>query len=101
MKQQNKIAKSQTHEKPEPTKARPKPTHFYYANRDAKAVSLIGDFNEWNPEVHPLRRREDGWWFIEVRLTHGYHRYLFLVDGVPTLDPQATEATIEGSLLQV
>jgi hypothetical protein len=29
---------------------------------------------------------------VEVRLTHGYHRYSFLVDGAPTLDPQATEA---------
>jgi len=29
---------------------------------------------------------------VEVRPAHGHHRYLFLVDGVPTLDPQATEA---------
>jgi hypothetical protein len=29
---------------------------------------------------------------VEVRLTHGHHRYLFLVAGVPTLNPQATEA---------
>jgi hypothetical protein len=29
---------------------------------------------------------------VEVRLTHGHHRYLLLVDGVPTLDPQTTEA---------
>jgi hypothetical protein len=29
---------------------------------------------------------------VEVRLTQGHHRCLFLVDGVPTLDPQATEA---------
>jgi hypothetical protein len=26
-----------------------KPVNFYYANRDAKSVSLIGDFNQWNP----------------------------------------------------
>jgi len=32
----------------------------------------------------------DGWWFIQVPLTHGHHNYLFLVDGTPTLDPKAT-----------
>jgi hypothetical protein len=26
-----------------------KPVDFYCANRDAKSVSLIGDFNQWNP----------------------------------------------------
>jgi hypothetical protein len=26
-----------------------KPVNFYYANRDAKLVSLIGDLNQWNP----------------------------------------------------
>jgi len=26
-----------------------KPVNFYYANRDAKLVSLIGDLNPWNP----------------------------------------------------
>ena len=28
---------------------------------------------------------------VEVRLTHGHHRYLFLVAGVPILNPQATK----------
>ena len=32
----------------------------------------------------------DGWWFIEVQLTHGHHRYRFLVDDKPVLDPQGT-----------
>jgi 1,4-alpha-glucan branching enzyme len=27
---------------------------------NAEAVSVIGDFNEWNPEAHPLRARDDG-----------------------------------------
>jgi len=35
-----------------------------------------------------MRRREDGWWFIEVSLTHGHHQYHFLVDDKPVLDPQ-------------
>jgi len=35
-----------------------------------------------------MRRRVDGWWFIEVQLTRGHHLYRFLVDGKPVLDPQ-------------
>jgi hypothetical protein len=41
-----------------------------------------------------MRRRPDGWWFIEVHLSHGHHHYLFLVDGLPTLDPNAN-GTVE------
>ncbi len=37
-----------------------------------------------------MSRRVDGWWFIQVELPHGHHQYRFLVDGQPTLDPQAS-----------
>jgi 1,4-alpha-glucan branching enzyme len=74
-----------------------KPVGFYYANPGAKSVNLMGDFNRWHPNAHRMRRREDGWWFIEVPLTHGHHPYLFMVDGVPTLDPRATgTAQVDG-----
>lgn len=67
-----------------------KPVNFYCANRTAKSVSLIGDFNHWDSHAHPMKQRPDGWWFIEVPLTHGHHQYLFLIDGRPTLDPRAS-----------
>ena len=77
-------------ESPYSAKRMLKPVHFYYSNRQAKAVSLVGDFNHWNPMTHPMRQRPDGWWFAEVPLTHGHHQYLFLVDGVPMVDPRAS-----------
>ena len=67
-----------------------KPINFYCSKPDAKSVNLMGDFNDWNPKSLPMQRRADGWWFIQVPLTHGHHHYLFLVDGTPTLDPSAT-----------
>lgn len=73
-----------------PVKKVLKPTHFYCAAPGAKSVYLMGDFNDWSPTSHPMQRRVDGWWFIQVPLTHGHHQYLFLVDGTPTLDPHAT-----------
>lgn len=71
-----------------------KPVNFYLQRPSAKSVSLIGEFNNWNPLTHPMRKREDGWWFTEVPLTHGHHHYLFLVDGAQTLDPHAS-GTVE------
>lgn len=70
-----------------------KPVNFFHKNPDAHAVSLLGDFNRWNPDSHPMRRQPDGCWFLQVPLTHGHHRYLFLVDGVPIHDPRATGTT--------
>jgi len=55
----------------------------------AKTVSLVGDFNGWNPAVNRMKQMPDRSWLITVELKHGHHRYAFLVDGVFTLDPQA------------
>ncbi len=65
-----------------------KPIHFFCDAPGARSVHLTGDFSEWNPL--PMERQMDGWWFLEVPLTHGHHQYQFLVDGQPTLDPRAT-----------
>jgi 1,4-alpha-glucan branching enzyme len=62
---------------------------FFYMAPEAKNVALIGDFNGWQPNGHPLTRMPDGGWTIRVELPHGHHQYLFLVDGKRTLDPNA------------
>jgi 1,4-alpha-glucan branching enzyme len=67
-----------------------KPVNFYCAAPKAISVYLAGDFNEWHPSSLPMERRGDGWWFLQVPLTHGHHQYRFLVDGRPMLDPHAT-----------
>ena len=67
-----------------------KPVNFYLAAPKAKSVCLAGDFNDWNPCSHPMQRRRDGWWYLQVPLAHGHHQYYFVVDGQPTLDEQAT-----------
>jgi 1,4-alpha-glucan branching enzyme len=59
----------------------------------AQSVSLVGDFNKWNPSSHPMKRMPDGAWLLAVELAHGHHRYAFLVDGVLTLDPRAQGVT--------
>jgi len=69
-----------------------RPTNFTYLAPQAKHVSVIGDFNNWSPNAHPMKRQPDGGWTTQVPLTHGHHQYLYLVDGAPTLDPRAQGA---------
>ena|ERR1043166_1516144 len=72
-----------------------KPVHFYCEAPKARTVSLVGDFNSWDPTADAMAPRIDGWWFVEVALTHGHHQYRFLVDGEARLDPRATGLTYD------
>ena len=63
---------------------------FFCLAPQAKQVSLVGDFNEWDPKATPMARQPDGRWLASLELSHGYHQYLFLVDGVRVLDPGAS-----------
>jgi thiol-disulfide isomerase/thioredoxin len=66
---------------------------FFCQATEAKRVCLIGDFNEWQATANPMLRMPDGYWRTGLELPHGYHQYLFLVDGKPVLDPNATGKT--------
>lgn len=63
---------------------------FFCRAPEAKQVSLIGDFNNWAPNAAPMIRQPDGRWMASLELSHGYHQYVFLVDGKCVLDPNAT-----------
>lgn len=54
---------------------------FVLADPSAKSVSLIGDFNRWDPSATPLTRSAAGIWGRTLRLTAGRHEYAYLVDG--------------------
>lgn len=52
------------------------------AEVNAKRVVLLGDFNDWNPEKHILKRRADGSFGLTVSLKPGHaYRFRYLVDG--------------------
>ena len=69
-----------------------RPTNFLFFAAAAKHVSVIGDFNNWSPNAHPMKRHPDGGWTAQIPLTHGHHRYQYWVDGLPALDPRAVGA---------
>ncbi len=66
---------------------------FFCHAPEANRVSIIGDFNNWNPNATPMIRQPDGQWLASLELRHGYHRYVFLVDGKAVLDPNAAGRT--------
>jgi 1,4-alpha-glucan branching enzyme len=80
-----------------------KPINFICIAPEAKRVSVIGEFNQWEANANPMRRQPDGGWHTQVTLGHGHHKYLFLVDGVTMLDPRAsgTVSTPKGEKISI
>jgi len=60
---------------------------FYLEAPEAKEVILMGDFNNWNPLSHIMKRDEKGIWKKIVFLPQGRYEYKFLVDGQWLNDP--------------
>jgi len=56
----------------------------------AQQVILMGDFNQWNPKTHPMRRDENGVWRETVMISPGRYEYRFWVDGKWHNDPHNT-----------
>jgi hypothetical protein len=71
---------------------------FVLVAPQAARVSLVGDFNRWDPAATPMERTPTGGtWSVVVPLSAGRHEYAFVVDGkqwVP--DPSAPLAPVDG-----
>ena len=66
---------------------------FVFVAPHATRVSVVGDFNRWNPAAMPMRRLPDGRaWLLDVPLTPGRHVYSFSVDGDLAPDPAAPQS---------
>jgi len=53
----------------------------------AEAVFLVGDFNQWNEKMHPMRQEADGVWKKSILVQPGRYEYRFLVDDQWQNDP--------------
>jgi len=59
----------------------------------AQRVALAGDFNDWDASRVEMRREASGLWTVDVPLTPGRYRYVFVVDGRRFVaDPSAPRA---------
>ncbi len=65
---------------------------FVLVAPQAASVSLVGDFNDWDPARSPMQTAQ-GVWATALRLSPGRYRYAFLVNGVEwRADPAAPSA---------
>jgi hypothetical protein len=71
-------------------RAAPAPAHAAVETRQvelrlsapASSVTVVGDFNDWDPSGTPLRPTgRSGVWSVELRLKPGRYHYTFLIDG--------------------
>ena len=66
---------------------------FVLVAPEARSVALAGDFNDWDAARVLMRREASGLWTVDVPLTPGRYRYVFLVDGRRFVaDPAAPRA---------
>jgi 1,4-alpha-glucan branching enzyme len=54
---------------------------FEYFDPSATVVSLVGEFNQWNPVARPLKRTASGLWKGTLQLEPGQYQYKFVVNG--------------------
>ena len=69
------------------------PVRFAVEAPNAVHVSIVGDFNAWNPAGLPMHLLSDGrTWEVEVGLAPGRYAYAFVVDGRLARDSSAAES---------
>ena len=86
---------------PAPTSDTIRVIKFVLVAPHAVAVSVVGDFNDWNDKATPMTRTPTGGtWSVEVKLPAGLHGYAFVVNGANgtqwVADPSAPLAPEDG-----
>ena len=71
---------------------------FHVKAPQAQRVSVVGTFNGWDPEAHPLHGPDkNGVWTLRLPLSPGQYRYMFVVDGARWMaDPNAVASQSDG-----
>ncbi|MFN5516313.1 MAG: alpha-amylase family glycosyl hydrolase [Cyanobacteriota bacterium] len=63
----------------------------------AEQVSVIGSFNHWDPEQHPMAVEDNGFWYLDVPSAKAGDQYRFLLSTpegeFKRIDPYAREVT--------
>ena len=65
-------------------------------------VSVVGDFNDWEPGRHELLKRRNGRRSVSVILSPGVHRFRYLATGGVWFDDETADRTDDqGCLIEV
>jgi len=65
---------------------------------DVENLSLVGNFNDWNPEHDLLVKGQDGIFRLRLRLRPGEYVYKYIADGRWVLDPYNPETRFHETL---
>ena len=66
-----------------------KGTAFRVWAPNAKQVTVVGDFNDWNAEAHVLEPEDNGYWYAWVEAAQANHEYKF------SITPQQGDALLK------
>jgi 1,4-alpha-glucan branching enzyme len=67
-------------------------------NDPAGKVSVVGDFNEWDPFAHPLRKRSNQTRSASVTVSPGSTlRFRYLAEGGVWFDDESVPARFDGA----
>ncbi|MBR9979558.1 MAG: glycogen-binding domain-containing protein [Desulfatitalea sp.] len=64
-----------------------KKVEFEFQAPDAESVFVVGSFNAWSLQKHPMKKGPEGIWKKAVILAPGDYEYKFWVDGQWREDP--------------
>jgi len=73
--------------------------HLHLKAPDANKVTVVGDWNDWQPQANPLKDHDnDGVWETKIRIPkEGEYQYQFLINGKKWIpDPNAPMQVEDG-----
>ncbi len=62
-------------------------TRFVFIGNPGSRVTVIGDFNQWDPYISPLQELQPGIFETTLNLSPGNHYYRLVVNGQEMADP--------------
>jgi hypothetical protein len=54
---------------------------FTYYRKGLESISLVGQFNDWDPDSTTMTEVSPGVWTVSLRLRPGVYEYQFILDG--------------------
>jgi 1,4-alpha-glucan branching enzyme len=64
----------------------PKLVEFRIYMPEANTIALVGDFNQWNPELDYLYKESTGRFILRKKLKPGEYLYNYIADGHTIMD---------------
>ncbi|MBN2617413.1 MAG: glycogen-binding domain-containing protein [Spirochaetales bacterium] len=67
---------------------------FRIKSTPGNSIYLTGDFNSWNPFLYKLEEREEGIYYLDLKLPKGKYGYYYIINGNRVLDFENPETGI-------